>query len=269
MVLGAVLAGCVGTAYLFRTALGQRRLPADLRLSLWNFRGGAAAKDGPDVGAGELGLVYLIGCGAVGSAMAYLLPLARLLGTFILVDRDRVDDSSLNRSPLFTFFDVDKQKAMVTAAYLRRHGLAVQPHVEWFDEAVLAGHLFLDRPDLVIPTANDRDVRWSIQDQAPPLQIYGSTGRNWDAFLGRHIPHQEDCLSCRFPRPRMEGEPPLVCSTVSIPAPQRTAAKPCRCTSQRRIWQALNGQSRFASLTETAAKSPCEPKPSVVFPDSR
>jgi hypothetical protein len=21
-----------------------------------------------------------------------------------------------------------------------------------------------------------------------PLQIYGTTGKNWDAFLGRHIP---------------------------------------------------------------------------------
>ncbi len=218
-VLGAVLAGCAGTAQLFRAAQGQRCLPSDFRLSLWNLRGGTEAKDGPDVSGADLGLVYLVGCGAVGSAIAYLLPLAQLLGTFVLVDRDTIDDSNLNRSPLFTSLDVGKSKAVVTAAHLLRNGLAAEPYVEWFDEAVRAGHVFLHRPDLVIPAANDRNVRHCIQDQIPPLQIYGTTGRNWDAFLGRHIPLQEDCLACRFPSPKTNGEPPLICATAAIPAP--------------------------------------------------
>jgi molybdopterin/thiamine biosynthesis adenylyltransferase len=224
------------------------------------------------------------------------------------VDRDRVDDSSLNRSPLFTVRDVGNNKAVVTAAHLLRNGLAAEPHGEWFDEAVYGGHMFRDRPDLVIPTANDRDVRCSIQDQVPPLQIYGTTGRNWDAFLGRHIPLREDCLACRFPRPTRRGEPPLICATASIPVPSQTEAKPmdaalpflstaagllavaellkatldrypaspnfacldflgdlsdfvsderrpvgsCQCASQSRIWLALNGKSRFASLSTAA-----------------
>jgi len=222
VVLGAVLAACVGTAQVFRAALGHRHPFGSVRLSLWNLRGAEAAVDGPDIASDELGLVHLIGCGAVGSTIAYLVPLAGLTGSFGLADADLVDESNLNRSPLFMALDVGQPKVKITAAYLRRHGLIAHAHEEWFDAALRAGHLFQARPDVVIPTANDHDVRYSIQNQAPPLQVYGTTGRNWDAFLGRHIPLQEDCLACRFPRARMEGEAPLVCSTARIPAPART-----------------------------------------------
>jgi molybdopterin/thiamine biosynthesis adenylyltransferase len=223
VVLGAVLAACVGNAQVFRAALRHhRRNIESVRLSLWNLRGAEAAVDGPDVAGGELGQVHLIGCGAVGSTIAYLVPLAGLMGSFGLADGDLVDESNLNRSPLFVALDVGQPKVKITASYLRRHGLVAHAHEEWFDAAVRAGHLFQRRPDMVIPTANDYDVRYSIQNQAPPLQVYGTTGQNWDAFLGRHIPFREDCLACRFPKVRMEGEAPLACSTVRLPAPART-----------------------------------------------
>jgi len=217
-VLGAVLAACLGNSQAFRAALYGRALPGSARLSLWNLRGSAAALDGPKIAGGELGSVYLVGCGAVGSAIAHLMPLVGLNGIVSLVDGDSVDPSNLNRAPLFVAADLGLPKVEVVTSYLRRNGIAVRPHTTWFDDAVHAGDLFRDRPDLVIPTANDRGVRLAIQDQVPPLQIYGTTGRNWDAFLGRHIPVTEDCLACRFPEARIEGEPPLVCSTARIQA---------------------------------------------------
>ena len=218
VLIGAVLAACVGSAQAFRAVLGLPLL-GPVRLSLWNLRGGTAAMDGPRFGRADLGHVYLIGCGAVGSTIAYLLPLIRLTGILSLVDRDLVDASNLNRAPLFTFADISRQKTEVAAAHLRRAGIVVHEYPEWFDDAVAAGRIFNSRPDLVVPTANDRGVRHAIQHQVPPLQIYGTTGRNWDAFLGRHIPLKEDCIACRFPAPRPEAEPPLACATGRIPAP--------------------------------------------------
>lgn len=220
-VLGAVLAACVGTAHAFRAAIGHPRALGDLRLSLWNLRGAAAAVDGPKNIEGDLARVHLIGCGAVGSAMAYLLPLARLRasGGVVSVDGDRVDVTNLNRAPLFSFADVGKPKVQVVSSYLRRNGFDVEECEKWFDEAVDSGQVFAPRPDVVIPAANDRGVRHSIQSQVPPLQVYGTTGRNWDAFLGRHIPLQEDCLACRFPAPVVFDEPPLACATAPIRAP--------------------------------------------------
>ena len=219
-VIGAVLAACVGCALTFRAALGDLTAYRPIRLSLWNLRGGAAAKEGPPVGYGALGRACLIGCGAVGSAIAYVTPLVGLRGVFSLVDSESVEVSNLNRSPLFVVKDVGRRKVDVVAEYLERNESKAQPIAEWFDDAVREHQLFMSRPDLVIPTANERNVRHSIQHQVPPLQVYGTTGRNWDAFLGRHIPLQEDCLACRFPRGDL-SEPPLACSTGSVQTENR------------------------------------------------
>ena len=221
--LGAVLAACVGVAYLFRTAVGVPR-PDRVRLSLWNLRGGEAADKGPRLPLVSLGRVLVVGCGAVGSAILYLAPLAGLGGEFDLVDRDRVQISNLSTAPIFFADSLGDQKVEIAVEYLKRNGLAAVAHPLWFDDAVAAGRVFGERPDLVIPAANERDVRRQIQHQVPPLQIYGTTGRNWDVFLGRHIPLKEDCLACRFPRAHLVGEPALACGSGNLPTAPRVDA---------------------------------------------
>ena len=192
--------------------------PGEVRLSLWNLRGGEAADHGPRLTQASLGRVLVVGCGAIGSAILYLLPLTGLGGEFDLVDPDRVQIPNLSTAPLFFADHVGKLKVEVAADHLKRNDLAAVPHPLWFDEAVATGRIFVERPDLVIPAANERDVRRAIQHQAPPLQVYGTTGRNWDAFLGRHLPLREDCLACRFPWPRSAGVPTLACGSGTLPA---------------------------------------------------
>lgn len=208
--LGAALAACLGVGWIFRAALGDRHLPRAVRLSLLDLEVGARSTDGPLLGSVDLGAVLLVGCGAVGSAVVFLLPILGLTGRFELVDRDPVDGPNLNRAPLFMVADVGRPKVSVCADYLGRHGITATPVEAWFDEAVAARRVVRARPDLVIPAANERDVRHLIQHQVPPLQVYGTTGRNWDAFLGRHIPLREDCLACRFPAPASSA-PPMAC----------------------------------------------------------
>ncbi|SRR6266545_6884867 len=213
---GAVLAACAGVAYLFRAAVGASR-PGGVRLSLWNLRGGDAADDGPGLPQASLGRVIVVGCGAVGSAIVHVLPLAGLGGEFDVVDRDRVQISNLSTAPIFFADRVGDEKVEIAVEYLKRNGLSAVAHPLWFNEAVAAGQIFVERPDLVIPAANERDVRREIQHHVPPLQIYGTTGGNWDAFLGRHIPLKEDCLVCRFPRAHPVGEPALACGSGTLP----------------------------------------------------
>ena len=210
--LGAALAACIGVGWVFRAALGDRHLPRAVRLSLFDLEAGAECIDGPCLGPVDLGAVLLVGCGAVGSAIVFLLPILGLTGRFELVDRDLVDGPNLNRAPLFKVADVGRPKVSVCAEYLERHGITATPVEAWFDEAVVAGRVFRVRPDLVIPAANERDVRHLIQHHVPPLQVYGSTGRDWNAFLGRHIPLREDCLACRFPASPLSA-PPMACGT--------------------------------------------------------
>lgn len=222
--LGAALAATVGCAWLFRRALGdQHALPDAVTLSLWNLRGAAAADDGPPV-LGNLGELMLVGCGAVGSAIAWLTSLTDLSARWTVVDADAVDMTNLNRSPLFTVDDVGLDKCDVVASLLRRVGAESTSVPKWFHEALAADQAFQERPDLVIPAANDRGVRHGIQQQVPPLQVYGTTNRDWQAFLGRHVPLVEDCLACRFPSVG-QVEPPLACSTVGLPTSEQTEHK--------------------------------------------
>lgn len=54
-------------------------------------------------------------------------------------------------------------------------------------------------PDILIATANERNVRAVIETEFPPIQIYGTTGKNWQAVVIRHIPLADPCSSCLFP----------------------------------------------------------------------
>lgn len=51
----------------------------------------------------------------------------------------------------------------------------------------------------MIPVASETGVRNAVQANYPPLMIHGTTGPDWDAFSGRHVPLLDDCLGCRFP----------------------------------------------------------------------
>jgi ThiF family len=140
--LGATLAACIGVGYLFRTAIGI--LPVRcVRLSLWNLRGGEAAADGPGLHDASLGRALVVGSGAVGSAILYLLPLARLSGEFAIVDRDLVAVSNLSTAPIFFAEHVGLAKVEIGRKYLERNGVTAVAHALWFDEAVHAGRIFV------------------------------------------------------------------------------------------------------------------------------
>ena len=49
-----------------------------------------------------------------------------------------------------------------------------------------------------VSAANERNVRAVIESGFPPLQIYGTTGRNWQAAVIRHMPLEDPCSCCLF-----------------------------------------------------------------------
>lgn len=93
----------------------------------------------------------------------------------------------------------------------------------WWDE--FASTKDTNDFDICLPLANERGVRWSMQHNAPPLMLHGSTGINGGVNFGRHLPGRGDCLVERFPE---TGGAPLVCATskVSTPAGALDAALP-------------------------------------------
>lgn len=195
--IGPALAAIAGVAQLFAGDLHVPSTP--FCASAWSW--------GPPTAAGrliprelDLGAVWSVGVGSVGTAALYFLTLLTRQFTSELFDMDRVGTHNLDRSPIFSFADVGKNKVDAVADYLRRLGvLNVTPSAVALDEAPRWLQRSLDVPDILISAANERNVRHVVEDGLPPLQVYGTTGKNWQATVLRHVPTVDPCSLCIFP----------------------------------------------------------------------
>src|SRR3546814_17283273 len=84
--------------------------------------------------------------------------------------------------------------------YLRSVGVAsVRPERATLGESNLWRTRQESTPDLLIAAANEDHVRFQIEADMPPIQIYGTTGKSWQASVIRHVPLQGPCSLCLFP----------------------------------------------------------------------
>lgn len=208
--LGAALAACMASAALLRQVLGYDQRPA--QVSAWNLREGSEADPGPNLpGPLDVGSVLQIGAGGVGSCLAYWLSLFGTSGDWRVLDRDMVLLHNTNRSlGLFALHagwpSGSPQNKALAAAKL----FGASAHPVWYDE--FDHDAF--KPDLVLPLANERGVRHSVAARGEPLILHATTSRTWEAQLHRHLPHRDDCITCRMPDPSSHVQ--LSCATVPL-----------------------------------------------------
>ncbi len=212
---GAIMAGCLGVAQLFKTAVG---MPVERRFREGTFDVSRLGwLEDPPLGWPtdlEVGKVLMVGAGSVGSATAYCARLIGLRGSMDVVDRDTSKVENFNRSPIFGRATFGQTKARAVAHYLDGSGLSATPVDEWWSEFVQRkGRLSFDY-DVWLPLANEFDVRRSMQQNGPPLMVHASTGVNWGVNHGRHVPGLDDCLVDRFPSDGAGAR--LICSTAQV-----------------------------------------------------
>jgi hypothetical protein len=217
----------VGACRSLREALCHPSLRTSVRLSLWNYGAGADAIRGPALQPFDLGRILVVGTGAIGSSIAYLLPLLRArIENVHLIDADVVELPNLNRALMFMTNDVESPKVEAVSRHLEKFGITASSTSAWFSEAAPD----LGTYDLVVPGANEFGVQQGMMSNYPPLMIGASTGPQWDIHLQRHIPLIDDCLECRIPSER--PKPLLRCGSgeMSVPddpgAPRQTGALP-------------------------------------------
>ena len=157
---------------------------------------GAAAVS-PDFDLGEL---WCVGVGSVGSCALFFLSLVTRAFHAVLVDRDPVEIENVRRSALFSSQDAlnEEYKVEVASRWLDKAGVEeIEAHIAWLDEIPERWRRReLGTPDILISSANERNVRSQIESDFPPLQVYATTGRNWQATLFRHIPLSDSCSLC-------------------------------------------------------------------------
>jgi molybdopterin-synthase adenylyltransferase len=155
--------------------------------------------------------VGLIGCGALGSAVAMNLVRAGV-GLLRLADRDHPELHNLHRQALYTEADVTRRvpKAEAAATHLREFNsqVTVEPVVGTIDEDTIA--VFAEGLQVLVDGTDNFPARFAINDLAVKRGIpwvyggvIGSSGMSMTI-----VPGEGPCLRCFVPElPSKESSP--------------------------------------------------------------
>lgn len=216
--LGPFLAACLAAGEVFKLSRGivRGRMLDSFAVSLWT---GEAAKtwddvsDGPAIAGARLPPMHVVGAGAVGQALAYILRYCALLEACLAVlDDDRHDRSNLNRCFLAGHGDLTEPKVDVVKRF-EGGGLAVYAFEGDLATYLGAQHVGLDHRlvaevdaldfGVVVSCVDRGGSRQQVQGLKPRIIFGGSTlnlvartdvyrGRRGDACLGCHNPSERD-----------------------------------------------------------------------------
>lgn len=218
--IGLGLAVTQASAALFRLSLGMPVL-LDSAISLWTLDRTEQPTGPSDLAAIDLGSVWLVGAGAVGSCLAWWVNLVGVQGPWVVIDNDVVKALNLDRSIAFLAVDTGEfggttaMKADVVAGLL--DGATSFPKA-WRDWAATDP----PSPDVLFLAANEDGVRPSVAAYSHPAVLAATTSHNWTSELHRHLVLRDGCVTCRFP----EGAPIFECATGDLDEPTSAGAAP-------------------------------------------
>ncbi len=161
--------------------------------------------------------VAIVGCGATGAAAAGLLARAGV-GTLILIDRDFVEESNLQRQVLFDEADAAAAtpKAEASRRQIARFNRDTQVRAHVADLVPDNIRELLQDAVLILDATDNFETRYLINDYAV------EQGRPWiyAAAVGAYavtmnvLPGETACLACLFPKP--PTGPVETCDTAGI-----------------------------------------------------
>lgn len=216
--IGPITTACLGIAEAFKTVNGASEQQLSEAVIYDAFAHEVVARDEtvkhpPVPDPLKLGTVQMVGVGSVGSAAVHFLGRLPVEGRVQLVDHDAVELVNLNRSPLFRVDHAldGTSKAKVAEEYLDGLGIEASAHGLPYDEFETQA---TEQPDVVLPLANERNVRSAIQHNRPPVMLHATTS-GADIAVRRHIPLEDSCLLCHFPPEEPEVDPGCATAPVS------------------------------------------------------
>ncbi|HZQ20362.1 MAG TPA: ThiF family adenylyltransferase [Terriglobales bacterium] len=148
--------------------------------------------------------VAIVGCGATGSALAFLLARAGV-GTLRIIDRDYVEASNLQRQTLFDESDAADSvpKAIAACRNIAKFNshIVTEPHPS--DLTPENAEELLSGPDLILDGTDNFETRYLVNDYAVKSSlpwIYVAAVGSYAATMNI-LPGETACLSCIFPEP--------------------------------------------------------------------
>ncbi|MBI2134240.1 ThiF family adenylyltransferase [Candidatus Woesearchaeota archaeon] len=162
--------------------------------------------------------VVLVGVGGIGCVSAQLIARAGIR-ELVVIDRDVVEVSNLQRQLMFCEADIGRPKAEVAAAFLRKSNPDVC--ISYFSEDLDLDNVHLLNGDLVLDCTDNMEVRYLINDycmkKSIPWVYSAAAGNSVSVFS---IRPGGPCFRCVFPDSRSGG----TCEVVGITAHAVTVA---------------------------------------------
>src|SRR3982751_1333495 len=161
--------------------------------------------------------VSVVGCGALGSFHAGLLARAGV-GQLLLIDRDYVELSNLQRQWLYTEADARDGLPKAVAAARQIASFASGCEVTSAVEDLTSANIddLLTGVDLVLDGTDNFETRYLINDfcvQRGMNWIYGAAVGSYGLTMPI-VPGQTACLSCLYPNPPSGVQP--TCETAGV-----------------------------------------------------
>lgn len=179
------------------------------------------------------GSVFIAGCGALGTVAADLLCRAGV-GTLVIVDRDLVESTNLQRQTLYTERDASRSTPKAEAARLRlaqaNSNVRVRAFVEEIDSETIAS--LAEGCDLVLDGLDNFETRYLLNDfavstgvpylygagvatQGMSMPVLSRRGPGSSATIRWNDAETTPCLRCLFPTPPPAGSTPT-CDTAGV-----------------------------------------------------
>lgn len=193
--------------------------------------------------------VAIVGCGALGSFQAGALARAGV-GKLVVVDRDYVELSNLQRQWLFE--EEDAERGLPKAAAAQRRIAAINSSIEV--DAVVADLTpenaaeILGGSDLILDGTDNFETRFLINDFAV------SEGKPWiyGAAVGAYgismtvVPHRTSCLACVYPEPPSEAQP--TCETDGVLGPATSMVASFQVSAAMRLLCGKDAAAKIATV---------------------
>lgn len=161
--------------------------------------------------------VAIIGCGALGTFQAAALARAGV-GTLIILDRDYVEPSNLQRQWLFEEQDARENmpKAAAAARAIGRinSGTRVIPQITDLNPTNIED--LLGEADLLLDATDNFETRYLVNEFALSTNkpwIYGAAVGSYGISMPI-LPGVSACLQCLYPEPPKSGQP--TCETAGV-----------------------------------------------------
>ena len=163
------------------------------------------------------GRVAVVGCGALGTVQASLLVRAGV-GETLLIDRDCVEPSNLQRQTLYEERDAFARapKAVAAARRLRLANSAVRVVEVVKDLTSANAETILSGSTAILDGTDNYETRFLINDVAVKQSIpwvYGAAVGTHGSVLAI-VPGRTACLRCLFPEPPQARQP--TCDTAGV-----------------------------------------------------